>query len=134
MNVDGETKKQAAQRRRMDRTSASISGDESANNEFDALLKYATQTETPIIDDADRRKRGRPKDGRLVFGKKTIDSLPHCGHLSEVARRLGIKHTTLQQWCVLDIHPLPYVKRGGHKFFRKDVLVTWLTATKRFED
>lgn len=108
-----------------------LTKDADLNADFDQLLKQAA---APKIkkERVEKRQRGRPKAGRIVFQQSRIDKLPKFGHLSAFARLLNIKHTTLQQWCALKNHPLPCVERDGHKIFRKDVLVKWLVATKRF--
>lgn len=106
--------------------------DAELNAQFDASLGAADATVREHVIRSEKRRRGRPMAGRIVFQQIRIDGLPKIGHLSEVARKLGIKHTTLQQWCSLDIHPLPFVDKDGHKLFRKDILVRWLVATKRF--
>ncbi len=77
------------------------------------------------------RQRGRPKNGFVSFSAEQIDELPDVAHLSKVAQVLGVKHTSLQQWCDKDDQPLPFVLKDGHRWFRKDVLVNWLTQTKR---
>ncbi len=106
--------------------------DKSVNKKFDALLKKAT---APRVKDKNpkKRRRGRPDHGRIVFRQKCIDALPNIAHLSEVARCLGIKHGSLQQWIKED-HPLPFLEENGRKLFRKDVLVAWLKATKRLKE
>ncbi len=80
-----------------------------------------------------QRRRGRPAKGRVVFEQARIDHLPELAHSSEVARVLDIRHTSLQQWCDKPVDALPFVTRAGHKWFRKDVLVKWLIATKRLK-
>lgn len=124
-------------RARLKRESAaqqSLGNDSKLNGEFDKLMKYTAAPPLPIVhfEESKKRGKGRPKAGRIIFQQRRIDSLPTFGNVSEVARALGIKHTTLQQWCSLDKHPLPFAVRDGHKIFRKDVLVEWLAATRRF--
>jgi len=113
---------------------AELGSDNNINEQFDSLAKGVSERKRrprPI-----RRPKGCPKDGRIVFHQGRIDDLPDMAYLSDVARSLGIKHSTLQQWCLSKKNPLPYAldKRGDvvKKIFRKDVLVEWLIATKRF--
>lgn len=110
----------------------SLENDSKLNAKFDSISKLAAAPKKKRVMRLEKRRRGRPKAGRIVFHQVRIDTLPKIAHLSEVARKLGIKHTTLQQWCSLKTHPLPFVDDGGHKLFRKDILVKWLIATKRF--
>ncbi len=107
--------------------------DSGLNAKFDKLLKSASLPKEKKQKPLKKRSQGRPKGGRSIFTQEMIASLTEFSHLSEVARRLNIKHTTLQQWCALEEHPLPFVIKGDHKLFRKDVLVKWLKATKRLE-
>lgn len=100
---------------------------------FDEIAKMSKDEQPSRTLRFKKRHRGRPRHGRVVFQQVRIDSLPRLGHLSEVARTLGIKHTTLQQWCELEKDPLPFVEEeSGKKVFRKDVLVKWLIKTKRY--
>lgn len=102
------------------------------NAKFDRALKKIKKEprEKPV---KLQRKPGRPKAGRAVFAQAHIDALPLYGSVSEVSRALQIKHTSLQQWCTHGNNPLKFVPQGGHKLFRKDVLIAWLKATRRFE-
>ncbi len=109
-----------------------LSEDKKLNAKFNKLKKIAIGPKSKKPKPVVKRRRGRPKDGRILFQKARIESLPQYGHLAEVARKLGIKHTTLQQWCALPIHPLPCIEKDGHKVFRKDVVILWLKSTKRY--
>lgn len=126
------TKKQLAKDTHAASVQKSLASDVELNKEFDKLSKYASAPPSAKIPRAKKRRRGRPSSGRIILQQSRIDTLPQFGYPSEVARRLGIKHTTLQQWCSLDDHPLPFSKKDGRKVFRKDVLIEWLVATKRF--
>ncbi len=127
------------QRQRLAKTQGLLSKNTDLNAEFDSALKTAASPKKKVIL---KRPRGWPRAGRIIFHQKRIDSLPEFAHLSAVAQILGIKHTTIQQWCALKKHPLPFVcvdgennpvpKHEGRKMFRKDVLVKWLVSTKRF--
>ncbi len=112
----------------------SLSGDKKLNAAFNKLKKSAVGPKKKKVKPVAKRRRGRPKDGRILFQKERIDSLPQYGHLAEVARKLGIKHTTLQQWCALPEHPLPCVEKDGHKIFRRDIVTRWLIATNRYTE
>ena len=114
-------------------TQDALDADKSLNKKFNSLLKSAEAPKVKKAAKTEKRGRGRPKSGKVIFKQRCIDSLPKFGNISEIARILGIKHTTLQQWCALDHHPLPFVQKDDHKVFRKDVLVRWLAATNRFK-
>lgn len=134
--IDSEpmTKRKLARIEREAAEQQSLGKDSKLNGEFDKLMKYTAAPALPPVrnEESKKRRKGRPKAGRIIFQQRRIDSLPTFGNVSEVARALGIKHTTLQQWCGLDKHPLPFAVRDGHKIFRKDVLIEWLVATRRF--
>ncbi len=101
------------------------------NAKFDRALKKIKK-EPKVKTVKLERKQGRPKAGRAVFTQAQIDALPEYGSVSEVSRALAIKHTSLQQWCDRGKNRLTFVHQGKHKLFRKDVLIAWLTATRRF--
>ncbi len=109
-----------------------LSEDKKLNAKFNKLKKIAVGPKSKKPKPIAKRRRGRPKDGRILFQKERIDSLPLYGHLAAVAKKLGIKHTTLQQWCALPVHALPFIEKDGHKVFRKDILILWLKSTKRY--
>ncbi len=110
---------------------AIIQRDKALHREFDTIVRKSKPKKIRVKLKA-QRPRGRPKTGRVVFDEKIIALLPELAHLSEVARVLDVKHTSLQQWCDQKLNPLPCVPRDGHRWFRRDVLVKWLIATKRY--
>ncbi len=80
------------------------------------------------------RKHGRPKHGRAVFLQARIDMLPVEGRQSDVARALGIRLASVQQWCSLKKNPLPFVKdKSGRRMLKKTLVVKWLIATRRYK-
>ncbi len=103
------------------------------NKKFDALAKKAVVKKVARLPKSKRRHNGRPKNGRVMFSRECIDGLPEFGHLSEIARCLGIYHTTMQQWCAHPKKPLLCVQVGKRKMFRRDILIKWLRDTKRIE-
>lgn len=105
--------------------------DKKLNAEFDRLSKAMTNG-APKVKPAPKRKHGRPKGGRVIFNRANIDAIPDVGYPSDVARALGIKRISVQQWADLKKNPLPHIKRKEHYMLRKDVLVKWLIKTKRY--
>ena len=82
---------------------------------------------------AKRRPHGRPHGGRAIFKQQRIDALPIVGGPSTIADALGIARASLHQWCKRKKNPLPFVtEKDGSKLFRKDVIVKWLIATRRY--
>lgn len=80
------------------------------------------------------RKHGRPKHGRAVFQQARIDLLPISGRQSDVARALGIRLASVQQWCCLKKNPLPFVQdKTGRRILKKTLVVKWLIATRRYK-
>lgn len=79
------------------------------------------------------RQVGRPRRGRAVFTQTRIDALPEIGRSCEVARALGIKLASFQQWRSLKKNPLPTAyKKRGRPFFKKAQIVKWLIQTRRY--
>ncbi len=110
--------------------------DKDLNSAFDEIIKTKLKDAKPSKKQRlkpNNRGRGRPSGGGVVFEQARIDALPEIGHISDLARALDVKHTSLQQWCEKRINPLPFVVKAGFKLFRKDVVVKWLVATKRFK-
>ena len=99
------------------------------NAEFDKALKRINK---PVVVKP-KRARGRPRVGRVVFTQKQVNQLPEYAKLASVSRALSVRYTSIQQWCVCGKKPLPFIEQDGHKWFRKDVLISWLKATKRFK-
>lgn len=132
---------EASQKRLAD-TQKILRKDAALNENFDNLLKEAAAPKIKKPKPPVKRSQGRPKKiGHIILTQKSIDSLPEFIHLSSLARILNLKHTTVQQWCSLEKHHLPFtlerkLKNGRlikRKLFRKDVVVKWLIATKRFD-
>ncbi len=113
--------------------SEDLTKDKELKKEFNALRKMTAAPKVKRVKPPEKRRCGRPKDGRVVIQQKRIDSLPEIGGICEISRTLNIRHATLQQWCALPVHPLPFVDREGRRLFRKDLLVKWLIATKRYK-
>lgn len=111
--------------------SAKAAESRKVNAKFDRALKQI-KPEIKAKPVKLKRKPGRPKAGRAVFAQAHIDALPQFGSVSQVSRALQIKHTSLQQWTTHGKNPLTFVNQSGHKLFRKDVLVAWLEATRRY--
>lgn len=79
---------------------------------------------------------GRPKGGggRVMFTQVQIDALPESGSVRAIARALGIRQTSIQQW----IHEARERLRAkqqenGRYVIQKEKLVNWLIKTKRFK-
>lgn len=122
-----------AQRKKLAETQKLLRKDAHLNSDFDNLLEDAAAPKVKKERPAVKRSPGRPKrTGHVILQQYRIDNLPEFVHLSGMARILNLKHSTIQQWCALKKHPLPFVVRDERKMFRKDVLVKWLIATKRF--
>ena len=78
------------------------------------------------------RKHGRPKRGRAVFTLAQIESLPESGRQSDVARALGIRLASVQQWCELKKNPLPFEMENGRRILYRELVIQWLEATRRY--
>ena len=79
------------------------------------------------------RQCGRPYGGRAVFRQQRIDALPEVGLASDVANALGIKRASVQQWWERKVNPLPFANQNGLRLFRRDVVIAWLIATRRYK-
>ena len=80
------------------------------------------------------RRRGRPSGGFTEFPKSCIAALPEVGGPSEVADALHIARASLHQWCLRKKNPLPFItEKDGGKLFRKDIVIKWLKATRRYK-
>lgn len=106
--------------------------DKNLNAKFDRAIKRIKKS--PRLKDKVKleRRQGRPKAGRAIFTQAHVDALPDYSTVLDVSRALQVKHTSIQQWCVHGDNPLRYGMVAGHKVFRKDVLITWLEATGRY--
>lgn len=111
--------------------SDSAKADKRLNNQFDRALEKIPKSRLAKLG-VSKRKRGRPKAGRIVFTKAQIDLLPEYGSIADVSQALQIRYTSLQQWIACGPAPLKFVERHGHKLFRRDVVIKWLIATRRF--
>jgi hypothetical protein len=74
----------------------------------------------------------------LTFQKPRLDKLPEHANVSQMARALGVRRQSVQQWLNLPDRPLMYDEFddgafGGHgqKFINRSVLVRWLEETGR---
>ncbi len=108
-----------------------LSGDAKLNKKFDAFIAEEFNPPPSKIPKKGRG-HGRPYGGKVVFSEARIAALPETGYASHVAKALGIKRASFQQWCNLEENPLPSIKQGGHRLFRKDVIVKWLIRTGRY--
>lgn len=89
---------------------------------------------------APKHGAGCPKNGRLKFTHRQINSLPPLASLRTVARVLGISIGTAKQWTnKKQTHRLPYQVDTSYRYknglyvIRRDTLITWLTDTGRYE-
>lgn len=85
------------------------------------------------------RARGRPQHGRVTFKQVNVDAIQKIGSMSDLARSLNVKVTTVQQWVdPANDYPLPYAvfknATTGHerKQFHREPVIRWLINTKRF--
>lgn len=106
--------------------------DRKAQTALDAAAKKIVD-ETPSLPPP-KRAHGRPKGGKAVFKQVRIDLIPEVGGPSEVARALGIARASLYQWCQRKKNPLPFATaEGGQMLFSRDVVIKWLSATRRYK-
>lgn len=112
-----------------------LSKNSKINEEFDKFQRNQVVESDEYRTAFDRRVRpsGRPYGGKVRFEQKRIDNLPEIGCAADIARSLGIRRASLQQWTALKENPLPFVKDDDRMVFRKDVLVNWLVSTGRFK-
>ncbi len=111
-----------------------LATDPEINRVFDQMAAndLATKKKASRIHNRPRR-HGRPKGGKIVFDQYRIDALPPIGCLSDVARILGVKPASVQQWCALRDDPLPCVKAENRTVMRKDMVIAWLIRTERYK-
>jgi hypothetical protein len=86
-------------------------------------------TETPI--EIRCLKHGRPKRGRATFKWVILKDLPDLGRQSDVAKVLGVRLASVQQWCELKKNPLPFIIENNRRMLEKEIVIKWLIATRR---
>jgi len=79
-------------------------------------------------------KHGRPKRGRATFKLALLKNLPDLGRQSDIAKVLGVRLASVQQWCELKKNPLPFIIEKNRRMLEKEIVIKWLIATRRCRD
>ncbi len=95
-------------------------------------LSASIITETPL--EVRHLKHGRPKRGRATFKWAIVKTLPELGRQSDVARVLGVRLASVQQWCELKKNPLPFIVENDRRMLEREIVIKWLVATRRCRD
>ncbi len=111
-----------------------LEADPKLNAQFDRMVvNNLVQEEKGSRLQNRKRRHGRPDGGKITFDMARIEALPLIGNSAKIARTLGVKLASVQQWCALKENPLPSITKEGHKLLRKDILVAWLIKTGRYK-
>lgn len=128
-------KREATRRSKAAEQRKQLGADKGLKAQFDKISKGMTNGAPKRVraPQDPKRKHGRPKGGCVTFDKKRIETIPEVGCMSDVAAALGLKLPSVQQWVELPNDPLPTVMKDGRRILRRDVILKWLVATKRYK-
>ncbi len=80
-----------------------------------------------------KRRRGRPRFGRLRFTKARINKLPEEGTITEYARILGVDRFTVYSWIAYDEDGAPArMEEHNTVHTNRDPNTRWIIEKKPF--